>query len=122
MIAVYFAVGAVFAGLISYSAMREAYRNRKIEADVENLRRQAKVIQNENDTLSKTIAYLGSQDSIEKTAKKNLNLQKPDENVVVVKTGIAQPRSASASQEVETATVAEVPNYKKWLNFFFKYN
>ncbi len=122
MIAVYFVVGAVFAGLISYSAVREAYRNRKIEDDVENLRKQAKAIQNENDTLSKTIAYLGSQDNIEKTAKKNLNLQKSDENVVVIKPGIAQAQLTEAQKEVENGAVVEVPTYKKWLNLFFKYN
>ncbi len=122
MIAVYFVVGAVFAGLISYSAVREAYRNRKIEDDVENLRKQAKAIQNENDTLSKTIAYLGSQDNIEKTAKKNLNLQKSDENVVVIKPGIVQAQLAEAQKEVENGAVVEVPTYKKWLNLFFKYN
>ncbi len=122
IIILYFVIGVVFASIVSYSAVREAYRNRKIETDVENLRQQAKKIQNENDTLSKTIAYLDSQDNIRKTAKQKLNMQEPDESVVVVKSGIAQDQPVIATEGSEKKTLPEIPNYLKWLNFFFKYN
>lgn len=122
MVVVYFAIGVFFAGFVSYSAVMEAYRNKKIEKNVEDLRRQAKTIQNENDTLSKTIDYLGSQENIEKTAKEKLNMQKPDENVVIVKAGAAKPQTKTSEETGVGTNLPELPNYKKWLRFFFKYD
>jgi len=122
MIIVYFVIGVFFASIISYSAVREAYRNRKIETDVESLQQEAKRIQNENDNLSKTIAFLETPQYQEKTAKQKLNMQKPDENVIVVKPGMEQPKIVTSPENNEKKFLPEIPNYVKWLNFFFKYN
>ena len=122
MIVVYFTIGVFFAGFISYSAVMEAYRNKKIEKNVKDLQQQAKTIQNENNALSKTIDYLGSQENIEKTAKEKLNMQKPDENVVVVKASLAKPQPEITQENSVEVVLPKVPNYKKWINFFFKYS
>ena len=122
MIVVYFTIGVFFAGFISYSAVMEAYRNKKIEKNVKDLQQQAKTIQNENNALSKTIDYLGSQENIEKTAKEKLNMQKPDENVVVVKASLSNSQPEITQENSVEVVLPKVPNYKKWINFFFKYS
>ncbi|MEI7621077.1 MAG: septum formation initiator family protein [Candidatus Moraniibacteriota bacterium] len=122
IIVVYFVVGVFFAGLISYSAVKEAYRNRKIETEVEALRQEAEKIQKENDILSRNITYLGSQDSIKKTAKNQLNMQEQDENVVMIKPSVKQAEIESVQIASEEKPAIEKPNYQKWLNLFFKYN
>ena len=45
VIILYFVIGVFFAGIISYSAVREAYRNRKIEADISKLNQEKEKIQ-----------------------------------------------------------------------------
>ena len=122
IIIVYFLIGIIFAAFISYSAVREAYRNKKIEVEVEALQQEAKRIQIENDSLSKKIAYFETPEFQEKIAKEKLNLQKPDENVVVVKPSIEKEQTPDLEQKNEQSEVLQIPIYKKWLNFFFKYN
>lgn len=122
MIVAYFAIGVFFAGLISYSAFREAYRNRKIESYIQDLNQEKEKIQKENNALSKSIAFFETSQYQEKTAKQKLNMQKTDENVVVVKPTTEQ-EMADVAKEVKDENIApEDPNYKKWWNFFFKYN
>jgi cell division protein FtsB len=121
VIILYFVIGVFFAGLISYSAVREAYRNRKIEADISKLNQEKEKIQKENEALSKSIAFFETSQYQEKVAKQKLNLQKADENVVIVKPAPEQEKTEVEPESKEAIKTPETPNYKKWLNFFFKY-
>lgn len=119
---IFFIAGIILAATISTSAFREAYRSRKIQKEVEDLKAQAQHVQNENDALRQRIAYFQTPEFQEKIAKEKLNLQKPDENVVIVKPVVEQQEKvAGASVEIVSAQI-EAPNYIKWWNFFFKYN
>ena len=51
-----------------------------------------------------------------------MNLQKPNENVVVVNQGIAQKSQTVSEQSAVAQSDQNESNYKKWWNFFFKYN
>lgn len=121
-VVIFFIAGIILAVFISSSAVREAYRSRKIEREVEQLRQEAKRIQNENEQLAERIAYFETAEFQEKIAKEKLNLQKPDENVVVVKQGIKKEEVASVETLAVDDKQQDVPNYLKWWNFFFKYN
>lgn len=107
---------------ISSSAVKEAYRSRRIEKEVEALRQEAAKIQNENNQLAQKIAYLQTPEFQEKIAKEKLNLQKPDENVVVVKQRVGELPSVAGVQTETVQAEIDVPNYQKWWNLFFKYN
>ncbi|EKE11935.1 MAG: hypothetical protein ACD_14C00065G0002 [uncultured bacterium] len=121
-VVIFFIAGIILAATISTSAFREAYRSRKIQKEVEDLKAQAQHVQNENDALRQRIAYFQTPEFQEKIAKEKLNLQKPDENVVIVKPVVEQQEKvAGASVEIVSAQI-EAPNYIKWWNFFFKYN
>lgn len=118
---IFFLAGIFLAGLISFKAFQEAYRSRKIQKEVEGLQAQAAQIQNENSELKQQIAYLQTPEFQEKVAKEKLNLQKPDENVIVVNPGVALAQQTQQQQIPQIAAGEELPNYQKWWNLFFKY-
>ena len=122
IVIILFLLGVIIAGFISYSAVQKALRNKKIEDEVSSLKRQAEQIQKENDTLSQKIAYFQTPEFQEKVAKEKLNLQKPDEKVVVVKPEISQEVDRSPQIIQENQSEQKVANYKKWWNLFFKFN
>jgi cell division protein FtsL len=116
-----FVAGIVLAVFISTSAVRESYRSKTIEQEVETLKKEALRIQSENDAMTQRIAYFETPEFQEKIAKEKLNLQRPDENVVVVKPSTnKEPQVAGVTNEV-MADEKYVPNYLKWWDFFFKY-
>lgn len=119
---IFFIAGIILAAVISTRAFREAYRSRMIQKEVDDLKAQAQHIQSENDALRQRIAYFQTPEFQEKVAKEKLNLQKPEENVVVVKPGLilTENEENKAEEKVEIAT--QIPNQIKWWNFFFKYN
>ncbi len=118
---VFFIVGIILAIFISTSAVREAYRSRTIEKEVESLKQEAQRIQNENNAMTERIAYFETPQFQEKIAKEKLNLQKIDENVVVVKYGTDQKNDAINLPVEESMDQQEVSNYQKWWNIFFAY-
>lgn len=117
-----FVVGIAAAGFIGYVASKEAYRNKKIEQEIAALQAEAEKIKRENGVLEEKIAYFETPEFKEKVAKEKLNLQKPDEQVVVVKPSVNLGKDMGTQ---EVAGVAQEqpqePNYLKWWNHFFKY-
>lgn len=120
-VVIVFVAGIALAVFISSSAIREAYRSQSIEKEVEKLKQEAQRIQNENKELSERIAYFQTTDFQEKVAKEKLNLQKPDENVVVVKSNTAQEEANTNIENTSGDSEDNTPNYRKWWNLFFKY-
>lgn len=120
-IAVFFIAGIILAATISTSAFQEAYRSRKIEKEVEELKLNAQRIQGENTALSQKIAYLQTSEFQEKVAKEKLNLQKPDEKVVVIKPNVTEQEQLIVDDLKELPDEIVTPNYLKWWNLFFKY-
>jgi hypothetical protein len=59
---------------------------------------------------------------VEKVSKDKMNLQKPDENVVIVSQGASSQTQNETQKEVATEDNQQISNYMKWWNFFFKYN
>lgn len=118
----FFIVGIILAGAISTRAVQEAYRNRKIEKEVEKLKQEAQKIQSENNTIQKKIDYYNTPEFVERVSKDKMNLQKPDENVVVVSQGAASQNQIETQKELAAEDDEQVSNYRKWWNFFFKYN
>ena len=120
LLVIFFVIGIALAIFISTSAVKEAYRSRTIEREVENLKQEAKKIQNENSAMTERIAYLETPQFQEKIAKEKLNLQKPDENVVVVKKNIGDKAPLVEISDI-LPLAEDIPNYMKWWNAFFAY-
>jgi cell division protein FtsL len=107
---------------ISSSAIWEAYRGKKIENEVEKLKQEAQRVQNENNTIQQRISYYSTPQFVERVSKDKMNMQKPDENVVIVDQEKAVQQQISENRREVAQTEQAIPNYKKWWNFFFKYN
>lgn len=120
-VVVFFIAGIVLAVFISTSAVRESYRSRTIEKEVETLQKEAQRIQNENDAMAQRIAYFETPEFQEKIAKEKLNLQKPDENVIVVKPSVNQESQVAGALDEIVADEHPAPIYQKWWDLFFKY-
>jgi uncharacterized membrane-anchored protein YhcB (DUF1043 family) len=119
---IFFIIGVILAGIISTRAVQEAYRNRKIEKEVEKLKQEAQKIQSENDTIQKKIDYYNTPEFVERVSKDKMNLQKSDENVAVISKSALSQTSAETKKDIVMEDDKKVSNYIKWWNFFFKYN
>ena len=113
-----------FIALISMAVFlgKEVYKKRQIQSEISNLQAEAARVNKENLGIQDKIAYLESRDYQEREAKDKLNLQSPDENVVIIKPGVTKEQSAAAEVIPDVqASAPAVPNPKKWWNYFFKY-
>jgi cell division protein FtsB len=118
-------LGVVLVLLIMVAVYREIGKKRIIQSEINKLHEQAKTIERENLELRDKISYLESRDYKEKEAKDKLNLQNPEENLVVIKPSPAENKVESLIAE-KSGTPQLPPsdqrdNYKKWWNYFFKY-
>lgn len=117
-----FACGALVVGFLLYSTSKVVYRDHKIEKEIEQLKADAERIKNDNRILQDRIAYFETPEFQERTAKEKLNMQKPDEGVVVIK----QSREGEQSNEIQENVLSQQennrPTYLKWWDYFFSYN
>ncbi|MEK7598602.1 MAG: septum formation initiator family protein [Patescibacteria group bacterium] len=108
--------------LVLVAVTRETYKKNQIQNEIDILREKAKQINKENLEIQEKITYFESKEYQEKEAKDKLSLQNPDENVVIIKPGIAK------ENKIEEKIPAFVPkeeqeiyNPIKWWRYFFKY-
>jgi len=115
-------LGVIAIIFISVAIYKEAAKKRQIQSQIDQLQQEAEKISRDNALTQDKIAYLESTDYQEREAKDKLNLQSPDENVVVVKPTIAEEGKA---QEKASPVIPPLPekisNPEKWWNYFFKY-
>ena len=65
-----------------------------------------------NKKLREMVSYLESDSSLEETARLNLGMKKPGENVAVIKEEISASSTIAQEEERES-------NYLKWFKYFF---
>lgn len=120
LMVVFFAVGIILAVVISSSAVRQAYRSKKIENEVEALQEEARRIQSENERISQRISYYSTPQFIEKVSKDKISLQNPDENVIIVsQRQTVENQNVDEKEESTQTGQLNLPNYVKWWNLFF---
>jgi cell division protein FtsB len=114
--------GTIAIVFICAAIYREFAKERQIQNQINQLQQEAEKINRENVLAQNRIAYLESKDYQEREAKDKLNLQSPDENVVLVK-----PTIVKENKTEEKVFLANPPQPKKisnsvkWWEFFFKY-
>lgn len=104
----------VIAALLGTSAVRMYIRERAIGSDQQVLDQRVRDLRTENERLSRTSAVITSPDVIERMAKEQLNLKKPDEHVAVVVSGDAASSSG-------TAASAPSDFFSGWLGSVFRF-
>lgn len=100
---------------------KEIAKKKQLENEINSLREQAKSVEKENMAIFDRIAYLGSRDYQEVQAKDKLNLQNPDEKVVIVAQRPSEEATAKEPAKNEfVPNQNKTPNFQKWLEYFFK--
>lgn len=113
-------IGAIAA--VSFVSYKEAKRNQQINGEIEAMRQEAEKIRKNNENLKEKISYFETPAFQEGVAKEKLNLQKPDEQVVMVKPSeYYESRGENVSDNQTEKAEEDIPNYLKWWNQFFKY-
>ncbi len=115
----------IILGFLSYSAYKEFSKKKEVESEIEILRQQAEKIKQENMSLEERIAYLGSQDYQKIQAKDKLDLQDPNENVVIITQDLAVPVEETQDFDIKSDNQTNYPtkktsNFLKWWDYFFK--
>ena len=87
-----------------------------IDREKKNLQDQIVAFSEKNQQLSQSLSYLGSSDFKERAARQQLNLKRNGE---VVFGFTDSPPSVSVDASDQTGSV---PNYEKWIEYFFGNN
>jgi cell division protein FtsL len=116
----FFVAGLVILILIGISLGKESYRKRQVQREVEDLQSQIKQLGQENGELNNLIAYFSTPQFQEKEAREKLNLQKDNEQMIILHKAPSEKNQSRASDDQATsAQEVNSPNWQKWLNFFF---
>jgi cell division protein FtsL len=116
----FFLAGLTVLVLIGISLGKETYRKRQVQKEIEGLQDQVNQLNQENSELNNLIAYFSTQEFQEKEAREKLNLQKDNEQMVVLRKELAGKKDEE-STETQTTVAPEdpSPNWQKWLKHFF---
>jgi cell division protein FtsB len=106
-------IGLVFLIVIIFPLARTYSQRRLVEKEIESVKSQISEYENQNQELKDLIIYLQSDQSLEEQARRNLNLKKPGEQVIVIE------NKASTSVSVASSSDEEINNLKKWWRYFF---
>lgn len=115
--------GIVLLGFILMRAYEEYSKKKEIQKEIKELQEEAQKVSKENSDFQERIDYFGSQSYKELEAKDKLNLQRPGENVVVIKPS----QTKDILVKTEEQKPREMPaadarsNLEKWWDYFFKY-
>lgn len=116
----FFVAGLVILILIGVSLGKETYRKKQVQKEIENLQSQIKQLGQENGELNNFIAYFSTPQFQEKEAREKLNLQKDNEQMIILRKDLAAKNQSQPEKEpVPVAQDDRSPNWRKWLNFFF---
>ncbi len=91
---------------------REAMVRYEINKEIGTLENQLNDLESKSDKIGNMIAYLKTDQYIEKEARAKLNLVKPGEKQINF--------VSSTASSVQTELAKSSPNYIKWFNYFFK--
>ncbi|MFZ4632424.1 MAG: FtsB family cell division protein [Patescibacteria group bacterium] len=110
-------VGLVFLFLIVFPLAKTYTQRRLVESEIDGVKKEISDFEKTNKDLKEMITYLESDQSLEESARLNLNLKKPGEKVIV----IDNSKNASSSEDLNKTTNLE-SNFLKWWHYFFAKN
>lgn len=98
-------------------------KKKEVENEIQRLKNENAYLAENKNELNNLLSYYQDKNFLEKEARRRLNLQKPDEKVVVVidkrEDKISPENAASAAINIFSKD-SDLPNIYKWFNLFFK--
>jgi cell division protein FtsB len=119
------AANIILVGLVAWGFLGEYQRSRALQQEIAALDARATELRQENLELTDLREKLAGSNAMEREARLKLNLQKPGEEVVVIRGEPAvATRSVVASPDgTDAASAEEAPtslgNARRWWDFFF---
>lgn len=114
---------AVILFFILISLGKEVYRKYQIQKEINSMQEEVKKLEGDSNDLNKLIEYFKSDAFLETEARKKLNLQKPDEKVVVFTDKVEQQNTGGDDVESKDKNIIQEPiklsNPEEWWNYFF---
>lgn len=98
--------------LVCFPLFRNWRQKRIIEKEINGFKQEIISKEADNKKFREMISYLESDSSLEETARLNLGMKKPGENVAVIQ----EEQIVSSSAMV---VVKQESNYQKWFHYFF---
>ncbi len=107
-------IGLAFLVVIILPLARTYSQKKLVEKEIEDIKNQISLYEQQNQELGELLAYLQSDQSLEEQARQNLNLKKPGEMVVVIENKKNLLDAAEADKQANQAS-----NLEKWWSYFF---
>ncbi len=108
MLVIFFVLAGTYA--------RSFFQDYQVKQEIDNLKKETAQMESKKIQSLELLNYLKSEESAEGKARLEMNMVKPGENVAVVK-GL---ESVDKNRQVENNMIkSNLPNYKKWWDYFF---
>lgn len=114
------AVAAVIAVSWAWASVQAVQRNYQLQKEVDDKKRQAKLIQLQTDNLQFEQHYYQSSEYLTLEAKRRLGLVEPGEKVLVLPPNSAAVKAESANEDtspIATSATQSPPPLRQWLDF-----
>ena len=110
----------ILVGLITVAGMffkyaSEVYKDYKVNSEIQALKEDIENLQSKNDNLSQYLKYLDTDSYKEIIAKQDLNLRRPNETVIAIKSKDVDQTEILKSEEI---VYTNIPIHMKWWNMF----
>ncbi len=93
--------------------LRNYKKNKIMDTEIAEAKANINQYEKTNEELKIITSYLSTNQAVEEKARLNLGLQKAGEKVVVIKKDENEDINTSTEEKIE------LPNYKRWFNYFF---
>ena len=104
--------------VFSVDFTRSFYQDYQVKKEIERLKKEFSVLETKKLRSLELLSYFQSDEFLEKRARLEMNLSKPGEQVAVIK-GLNEETDGQTENNV---IKSNLPNYKKWWNYFFNHN
>ncbi len=95
-----------------FPLIRNFSKQKSINSELDELKAEIAQFEKNNVDLQVLMEYLQSEESLEEQARLNLNLKKPNEEVIVVEPLLVEDKKSSQEEEA-------LNNRQRWFNYFF---
>ncbi len=98
--------------------LRITWQKMEIQKQIDNLKNEAERLESDNKDLTGYLDYFASESFKEREMRLKLNLQKPDERVIIISREENKTKEEIAAPANDKSQI--ISNLKKWREYFFK--
>ena len=108
-------IGLIMVAGMFFKYASEVYKDYKINTEINTLKENIEQLKGQNEKLTQYLDYLDTDSYKEIIAKQDLNLRRPNEKVIIIKSSEEVNIDENETQEV---VYTNIPIHMKWWNMF----